>query len=184
MIHMDSERTWIDALAGEAAKPAMDQHFLKSGRLIAKMVEGIAPQPDDTIAEVGAGIGTVSLAIPPCRGLYLVELDEGLCEILARRFRDKPYAHVVNGDAIRFLRCTAANKVISNLPFFLTDDVLAALADGSFELAVLSVRADDDLSRYKRAFEITEMGVISGKDFHPEQPFESRMVRLARKPRT
>lgn len=164
------------------SKATMDQYFLKNSAKIAKIIHCISPKKSDDIIEVGAGIGTVSLAIPCYRSLTLVDLDEGLCKILNYNFRNHKEVSILQKDAIEVLTETACNKVISNLPFFLTNDVLNVLKEKDIDCAVMSIRYEDDISYYSKYFFITEVDVIEQDDFFPEQPFKSRIVKLTKKP--
>ena len=145
------------------------------------MINCLSVKRSDNIIEVGAGIGTVSLAIPFYNSLTLVDLDEGLCKILNYNFRNHKNVSVLQEDAIEVLQKTSCNKIVSNLPFFLTNDVLNVLKEKNFDCAVMSIRFDDDISYYSRYFFITEVDVIEQDDFFPEQPFKSRIVKLTRK---
>lgn len=162
-------------------KATMDQYFLKNNEKIRKIIQCVSPKATDDIIEVGAGIGTVSLALPAYRSLTLVDLDEGLCKILRYNFRKRQNVSVLQEDAIDALSRTECNKIISNRPFFLTNDVLSVLESKQFDCAVMSIRASDDISFYARSFLITEVDVLAGDDFFPEQPFQSRIVKLIKK---
>lgn len=163
------------------AKASMDQYFLRNADKINRIVRCVNPSRDDEIMEVGAGIGTVSLRLPCYKKLYLVDLDEGLCKILRYNFRKKENCEVICDDALKMLRELHCKKIISNLPFFMTKDVLNVLNDLDFRVAVLSVKQDDDLSEYLNVFEIDEVGVLDSIDFFPVQPFKSRLIKVTRK---
>ena len=120
------------------SKATMDQYFLKNSSKISKMINCLSVKPSDNIIEVGAGIGTVSLAIPFYNSLTLVDLDEGLCKILNYNFRNHKNVSVLQEDAIEVLQKTSCNKIVSNLPFFLTNDVLNVLKEKNFDCAVMS----------------------------------------------
>lgn len=163
------------------AKASMDQYFLKDAKKINLIVRCINPSRDDEIIEIGAGIGTVSLQLPSYKRLILVDLDEGLCKILSYNFRNKSECEVICDDAIKVLMETNCKKIISNLPFFMTRDVLNCLCKKSFNVAVMSVKHDDNLSGYTSAFDIEELGDLEGADFFPIQPFKSRLIKVTPK---
>ncbi len=163
------------------AKINMDQYFLKNYDKIKKIINCINARPDDIIMEVGAGIGTVALSLPHWKKLYLVDLDVSLCKILSYNFRKKKDVIIYQKDAIEMLEKTDARKIISNLPFFLTIDVLNVLIKKDFDIAVMSVRNDDNLDYYTQYFFITEIDVITENDFFPPQPFKSKIIKIVRK---
>ena len=121
----------------------LDQHFLVNEDRVAEMVGALGLAPTDDVVELGAGAGTVSRRIAPCRSLTLVDLDEGLCRRLRESLRRPegawsggagspascPEVSVVCGDALRVLRGRRANKVMSNLPYNLTGAVLELLGE-------------------------------------------------------
>ena len=122
------------------AKASMDQYFLRNEQKIDRIIRCIRPSDNDEIIEIGAGIGTVSLQLNNYKKLYLVDLDEGLCKILNYNFRHRKNCEIIQDDAIKMLQNLRFNKVISNLPFFLTKDVLRALETVDFQIAVMSIK--------------------------------------------
>lgn len=162
------------------AKATMDQYFLRNAKKINRIIRCIRSSDSDTIVEVGAGIGTVSLQLTKYKRLFLIDLDEGLCKILNYNFRNKDNCEIIQGDAIKMLKTLKYDKVISNLPFFLTKDVLRALETADFQLAVLSIKEDDNLSEFAGVFDIEELGVLTEDDFFPRQPFQSRLIKVTK----
>ena len=81
-------------------------------------------------------------------------------------------------DAIEWVSEHEFEVLFSNLPFFLTEDLLCQLADKRFRVAVMSVRQSDSLQEWEEKFRISEVEVIEGSDFFPPQPFASKVVRI------
>src|SRR5690348_17496974 len=53
------------------------QHFLHDQRVIAKILAAIAPEPGDTLVEVGPGLGAITLPLlERCGGLTAIERSE------------------------------------------------------------------------------------------------------------
>lgn len=166
------------------AKATMDQYFLKNVKKINRIIRCIRASDNDVIVEVGAGIGTVSLQLTKYKHLFLIDLDEGLCKILKYNFRHNNNCEIIQDDAIKMLKTLRYDKVISNLPFFLTKDVLRALEKADFQLAVLSIKEDDNLSEFADIFEIEELGILTEDDFFPRQPFQSRLIKVTKLSKT
>ena len=173
-----------DGEAPSRARADLDQHFLQNPEKIARLVSAAGVQPDDRVAELGAGVGSVAAHVPPTRELALVELDPALCARLRERFAARAEAHVVQADAIAMLRerPDLADVVISNLPAELTPRMLDALAAARFRVAVVAVRAGDDLSPWGGALSIEAVETLAGADFSPAQAFDSEVVRVSRRP--
>ena len=156
----------------------MDQYFLRDSAKIELMVRSARVLPGDRVVELGAGIGSVARHIPKTRSLSLVELDEQLATILRNDFADRVEATVFCEDAIEWVSEHEFEVLFSNLPFFLTEDLLCQLADKRFRVAVMSVRQSDSLQEWEEKFRISEVEVIEGSDFFPPQPFASKVVRI------
>src|SRR3982750_1997703 len=63
------------------------QHFLHDPRVLARIVEAIAPQPGDLLVEIGPGEGALTAPLVARAGkLEAIELDRDLAAELAARF--------------------------------------------------------------------------------------------------
>ena len=159
----------------------MDQHFLASPEKIAVMLAALAPEPGDRVMELGAGRGTVAAHLPSCRELTLVDLDPVLCTILRGKFAARGGTFVRCADALAVLRTHPTDRILSNLPWFLTREVLETLRGVSFTSAVVTVRAGEDLSAFADDFVLTPVAELEEADFCPPQPFRSQVWRLTRR---
>jgi energy-coupling factor transporter ATP-binding protein EcfA2 len=159
------------------AQSEMDQYFLRNPKKIHQLVQAAGIRAGDRVVEVGAGIGSVARQLPDSRSLTLVDLDSELADILRFQF---PKAQVIQGDAVGVLQSEEFDVVISNLPFFLTTDILDVPAKVPFRVAVMSVRADEELSRATARLKIENVLNLDEEDFFPRQPFKSRVVRVLR----
>jgi 16S rRNA (adenine1518-N6/adenine1519-N6)-dimethyltransferase len=128
----------------------MDQFFLTSPERIQTMIDAAGLSADDTVIEVGAGIGSFAVHLPPVKRLDLVELDEELCAVMSARL-ERADAHIHATDAITYLPAHDGDVIFSNLPYFLTHDLLQVLSQKSFRVAVVCVRQGEDLSSWKEA---------------------------------
>jgi len=80
---------------------------------------------------VGAGIGSIARHyLPLCkRPVTLVELDSNLIKILKRDFSNEGnVVEIVEKDALVVLKERNFDILFSNLPFFLTEDILEILS--------------------------------------------------------
>lgn len=157
------------------AQSEMDQHFLRNPSKIKQMIDAAQIKQTDRVLELGAGIGTVARHIPSCKKLILLELDKDLSRILRYQF---PEAEILQADAVKTLPLLEFDIVLSDLPFFLTKEILSILKDKTFRCAVMSVRGDEDLSEFSQSFEIALVEILERVDFFPRQPFESKVVIL------
>ncbi|WP_338666910.1 16S rRNA (adenine(1518)-N(6)/adenine(1519)-N(6))-dimethyltransferase RsmA [Pseudodesulfovibrio methanolicus] len=102
------------------AKKSLGQNFLTDPNICRKIVDALAPAPDDYIIEIGPGQGALTehLAEVGARRLRVVEMDDELAEGLEERW---PELDVVRTDALKFpwtdLNETGPCKIIGNLPY-------------------------------------------------------------------
>jgi 16S rRNA (adenine1518-N6/adenine1519-N6)-dimethyltransferase len=111
------------------AKRSLGQNFLVDPNLQRKIVEAVAPQPGDTVVEIGPGRGALTdhLAASGAR-LVAVELDRDLAPELESRYEYRPNVTVVHGDVLAWspsrLGHTDPLKVVGNIPYNITSPIL------------------------------------------------------------
>lgn len=156
-----------------SAQADMDQYFLRNLDKIKVITAAAAITAEDHLVEVGAGIGSVAKHFPPSKSLTLIDLDPDLVKILRYQF---PGIQVLEVDALKALAELPCDILVSNLPFFLTDGILAFLAEKQFKRAVMSVRADDVFDSFAGKLSITTIATLVEEDFFPRQPFPSKVI--------
>ncbi len=113
------------------ARKRFGQHFLTDSHYLRRIVETIAPQPADSMVEIGPGTGilTRELAAVVAR-LHVVEIDRDLA---ARLRSDFPPQRVVvhEADALEFDFATleAPLRVVGNLPYNVSTPILFRVAE-------------------------------------------------------
>ena len=120
------------------SKRSLSQNFLVDHNIRRKLIDALAPEPDDTVLEIGPGHGELSeLLVGRVGRLVLVEKDDRLAPELAERWGDRADVVVVHGDALEtdlsaLVGGRAAGsglRLISNLPYAITSPLLFALLD-------------------------------------------------------
>src|SRR6478735_8408734 len=77
------------------------QHFLHDQGILRRIVEAIAPKPDDRIVEIGPGEGALTLPLLRAAGhMTAIELDRDLIESLAARARDIGALNIISADVL------------------------------------------------------------------------------------
>ena len=124
--------------ASRARPPrARSQHFLRTASLAAELVRDAGIGSDDLVLDLGAGSGRLTEALARvARRVVAVELDPGWAHRLEGRWSN---VDVVHGDALQLTLPGAPFRVVANIPFDRTTDLLRLLLD---DPAVPLVRAD------------------------------------------
>jgi len=130
-------------------KPKLGQHFLASDSFALQIVDALGDVSQNTVLEIGPGRGVLtSLLAKRARRLIAVELDRVLAAQLRLRFGMFPNVEVIEGDILSIdfdslfgpkpgLRRPgiefkpAPARVIGNLPYYITSDILLRLFDYS-----------------------------------------------------
>lgn len=157
------------------AAPEFAQHFLTSPVKLAKMATAAGIRPTDNVLEIGAGIGTVARALPECRSLTTVELDERLISFLRQNV---PHAKVLQGNALEIVQRLSFDILISNLPHTVTESLIKLIPGLSFRTAVLAVGESTNLDSLAYGFSWSEVTKITGKDLSPPQLSVSRIIKV------
>jgi 16S rRNA (adenine1518-N6/adenine1519-N6)-dimethyltransferase len=130
-------------------KPKLGQHFLASDSFALQIADALGDVSQDTVLEIGPGRGVLtSLLAKHARRLIAVELDRVLAAQLRLRFGMFPNIEVIEADilsidfdslfgpkpglrrpGIEFKPSPA--KVLGNLPYYITSDILLRLFEYS-----------------------------------------------------
>jgi 16S rRNA (adenine1518-N6/adenine1519-N6)-dimethyltransferase len=143
-------------------KPKLGQHFLASDSFALQIVDALGDVSQNTVLEIGPGRGVLtSLLAKRVRRLIAVELDRVLAAQLRLRFGMFPNVEVIEADILCVdldslfgpkpgLRRPGIEfrpepvKVVGNLPYYITSDILLRLFDYSkyFESIVILVQRE------------------------------------------
>lgn len=109
-------------------KRKLGQNFLCDQNILRKIVEFIAPKPDETFVEIGAGTGALTALIGPLAAMVIaVELDPELLPYL----QNLPNTTVLHSDIRKADLCsfvhTGQVRVIGNLPYYISSNILTSL---------------------------------------------------------
>jgi len=107
----------------------LGQHFLADTRVLARIAEAAEAGPEDTVLEIGAGIGNLTVFLAHRAGrVYAVEVDERLLLPLRHLTEPYPNVQVIQADILRLnLRDLVAEHryiAVGNLPYVITSPIL------------------------------------------------------------
>ena len=112
----------------------LGQNFLVDPKLRDLIAEAAAIDANDEVLEVGAGVGTLTVALAPrCRRLVAVELDRNLMPALRDVIAGLGNVELVQADILRFDVAGAfpsgGEVVAGNIPYNLTGALIPKLLD-------------------------------------------------------
>lgn len=119
------------------AKKSLGQHFLIDDTVLHTIIEAAQLSPEDTIVEVGPGLGVLTVELARRAGsIIAVELDTGLASLLNRRLSSTANVRVINADILKvslpqILGGRRNYKVVANLPYYITSPVLRHFLEAS-----------------------------------------------------
>lgn len=116
------------------ADKKLGQNFLIDEDVVRRIVEAAELSADDTVLEVGPGIGTLTQGLAESGAeVVAVELDKRLLPVLATTLDGYDNVRVVNGDILQvdIMQTVAAPvfKVCANLPYYITTPIIFALLE-------------------------------------------------------
>jgi 16S rRNA (adenine1518-N6/adenine1519-N6)-dimethyltransferase len=123
------QSTEISSQASSKIRPRKQfgQHWLRSEAVLNKILRAGKLQSSDRILEIGPGTGNLTrLILPFVESLTAVEIDRDLCEKL-RKTMHQPNFHLIEGSILDIPLPEQTNKVIANIPYNITGEILKRL---------------------------------------------------------
>jgi len=115
-------------------KHSLGQNFLVDPELRDVIARAAGTTQADDVVEVGAGVGTLTIALAPlCREVIAIEIDGGLIGALREVTAEHDNVRVVQADILRFDLAAAfpsgGEVVTGNIPYNLTGALVRRLLD-------------------------------------------------------
>ena len=130
------------------------QHFLVSPHGLERILDAASLSTADTVLEVGAGIGTLTLGLAERAGhVTAVEVDRGLLSALAAIAGTRPNVQLVPGDILALHLAAlfggpaqAVRKVVANLPYAIATEVISRLLAPSLAVTLMVVTVQREVA--------------------------------------
>lgn len=169
------------------------QSQIVNEKILKKIINHANISEKDVILEIGAGIGNLTeLLIPKSKKVIAVENDDRLVKILKERFSNEKKLEIIPKDVLE-LELPKFNKVVSNLPYYISSKITFKILEQEFNLGILTYQKEfadrmvaepgsSDYSRltvnlyYKTKVELLEE--IPPSDFIPKPKVKSTIVKL------
>ncbi|WP_143810846.1 ribosomal RNA small subunit methyltransferase A, partial [Oenococcus oeni] len=100
------------------------------------IVQGAAIGPDDTVIEIGPGIGSLTEQLAKAaKQVVAYEIDKKLIPILSETLRPYKNVKIVNRDILKadfsIFAKNQSLKIVANLPYYITTPILFYLLNSS-----------------------------------------------------
>lgn len=184
-------------MSGHKAKKQFGQNFLVDQNIIADIVRAIRPAADDTMVEIGPGLGAMTRPLMQhLNKLHVVEIDR---DIIARLKTDYPQDKIVihEGDALKFDFATLGVplRIVGNLPYNISSPLLfhfAKYAEGITDMhfmlqneVVERMVAEPSTAAFGRLsvmlqyrFNMEKLLDVPPQSFRPAPKVDSAIVRM------
>ena len=110
-------------------KKRLGQNFLIDGQTIADIIDFANIQPEDTVIEIGPGVGFVTeQLVKQAKQVIAIELDEEAIKELEKL--DAPNLKIIHNDILKqdlSELCDGKIKVVANIPYYITSPIIAHL---------------------------------------------------------
>ncbi len=110
-------------------KKRLGQNFLTDGEVIADILEYADIKPEDTVVEIGPGVGFVTeQLVKYAKKVIAVELDEEAVKELEKL--NAPNLELIHKDILKTdlsELCEDKVKVVANIPYYITSPIIAHL---------------------------------------------------------
>lgn len=124
-----SKMTYFERARYFRTKKRLGQNFLVDGEVIQDIIKFANITPEDTIVEIGPGVGFVTeQLVKYAKKVIVIELDEEA--IVELKKLDAPNLEIIHNDVLKTdlsALCDEQFKVVANIPYYITSPIIAHL---------------------------------------------------------
>ncbi|MBR3599000.1 MAG: 16S rRNA (adenine(1518)-N(6)/adenine(1519)-N(6))-dimethyltransferase RsmA [Lachnospiraceae bacterium] len=129
------------------------QNFLIDGRVIDKIIAAAEITKEDTVLEIGPGIGTMTQYLAEAAGhVIAIEIDKNLLPIYEETLADYDNITIVNNDILKvdiheLIKGKADKvKVVANLPYYITTPIIMGLFENHIPAESITVMVQKEVA--------------------------------------
>ena len=129
------------------------QNFLIDGRVIDKIIAAANITREDTVLEIGPGIGTMTQYLAEAAGQVIaVEIDKNLLPIYEETLADYDNVTIINNDILKvdiheLIKGKADKvKVVANLPYYITTPIIMGLFENHIPAESITVMVQKEVA--------------------------------------
>ena len=150
------------------------QNFLIDAHVLDKIIAAAEIGPEDTVLEIGPGIGTMTQALAEHAGRVIaVEIDDNLIPILEENLKEYDNVEIINNDVMKVdIASLGVNKVVANLPYYITTPIIMGLLEARVPLDSITVMVQKEVAdRMKAKAGTKDYGALSLAVQYYAQPY-------------
>ena len=133
-----------------AFKKKFGQNFLVDDRVLQRIVAGAGITKEDSVLEIGPGIGTLTQALCEAAGeVRAVEIDRDLIPILKETLSDYDNVEIINADVMDLELSSVFSgsfKVVANLPYYITTPIIMRLFESGADIESITVMVQKEVA--------------------------------------
>lgn len=149
----------------------LDQYFLLNGEILEAEVRLAGLEKDDVVLEIGPGIGNLTKLLAEKCNVIAVEKDGQFIPLL----KNIKNVHIIHNDILIVIKNVSFNKIVSNIPYSISQPLLLELLRHDWKKAVLIVQKEfaEKLVNGRLGILIRDCGdvvveaLVSGDNFYP-----------------
>ena len=139
---------------GLTAQKRYGQNFLIDSNILEKIVASAGITKDDTVLEIGPGIGTLTQHLAEAaKKVICVEIDKNMIPVLEYTLADFDNVTVINQDILKadivsILKENGAEsaKVVANLPYYITTPIIMELLEKDLPIESITVMIQKEVA--------------------------------------
>ena len=138
---------------GFAFRKQFGQNFLIDAAVPAAIVRAAELTKDDTVLEIGPGIGTMTQYLAEAAGhVVAVEIDKTLIPVLADTLAGFDNVSVLQGDILKtdlgaiIAEAGGVLKVVANLPYYITTPIIMKLLAQAEGIGLITVMVQEEVA--------------------------------------
>ena len=129
----------------------LGQSFLEDRNIIRRIVALAEPARDETVVEIGAGLGFMTEELAKMAGRVIaIEIDQRLVGVLRERFTEQDRVEVLQMDVLKYDFSSACPggriKVVGNIPYHISSPILFRLLDFRRSISLMILMFQKELA--------------------------------------
>ena len=144
------------------------QNFLVDEHILDAIIDAAAITKDDTIIEVGPGLGTMTRALADNAGeVVAIEIDRDLAALLTDMMKEYQNVTIICDDILKTDISSLVDKdkkikVVANLPYYITTPIIMELLSKNIQIESITVMVQKEVAQRMQAVPATkDYGALS-----------------------